>query len=314
VVRFLSTVIDYPKGMLGVDIGASATTVAAAFGGQLDLKVYTNLGMGAGLAGLLEETPLAHITRWLPPSISEETVLDYLYNKPLAPQTLPATQEDLAIEQAAARQVMRLAIGLSLPSFPPDAIYPLPGTVPWFDRILVSGSVVTKAPRKVNSLLMILDAIQPVGIATIILDENNMAPALGAGAEINPLLAVQVLESNSFVNLGTVITPVGNARSGSVVVRLQMVVDGKKQPVVEINQGALQSIPLPMGKAADVYVQPLQNMDIGLGAGQGGWVRRVVGGRFGLVVDARGRPITVPAQPERRKAALETWQQHLLEF
>ena len=312
-IRFLSMVIDYPKGMLGVDIGASSTTVAAAFSGELDLKVYSNLGIGRGLNGLLEETHLSQISRWLSPEIAEEDILDYLYNKPLAPQTLPATEQDLAIEQAAARQIMRLAIGKSLAGFPQDAIYPLPGTVPWFDRIMVSGSVVAHAPRLIQSLLMILDSIQPVGIATIILDQNNLAAALGAGAEINPLLAVQVLESNSFVNLGTVISPVGKARSGSPVLRLQMVIDGEKKPVVEVNEGSLQSVSLPMGKTADVYVYPLQNMDVGLGPGHGGWVRRVVGGRFGLIVDARGRPITVPSQPDRRKANLDNWQQYLLE-
>lgn len=311
VVRFLSSVIDAPKGMLGIDLGASSTTVAAAFGGDLQLRVFPELGMGASLGGMIAETHLPQIMRWLPYDLTDDFVLDYLHNKPLFPQTVPISPEELAIEQAAARQVMRLAIGKSLPLLPPDAIYPLPGTVPWFDRILVSGSTVARAPRLEQSLLMILDAIQPVGIATIILDQNNLANAVGASAEIDPLLAVHVLESNAFMNLGTVISPVGSPRGGGPLLRIQMVRDGQKEPVVEIKEGGIHVLPLPMGKAADVYVQPLQNVNIGLGPGRGGWVRRVVGGAFGLVIDARGRPVQVPTSLNRRQEALQSWQDAL---
>jgi hypothetical protein len=308
VVRFLSTVIDAPKGMLGVDLGASSTTVASAFSGDLQLRVFPDLGMGRGMPGMIAETHLPQIMRWIPYDLSEDTVLDYLHNKPLLAGSLPTSPEELAIEQAAARQVLRLAIGKSLPSFPQDAIYPLPGTVPWFDRILVSGSAIARAPRLEQSLLMILDAIQPVGIATVILDQNNLVNAIGASAEIEPLLAVHVLESNSFINLGTVISPVGNTRgSDNPILRIQMVRDGQNDSVVEIRAGGITSIPLPLGRIADVYVQPLQSVNIGLGPGRGGWVRRVVGGVFGLIIDARSRPIQVPTSLNRRQEALQIW-------
>lgn len=310
VVRFLSTVIDPPKGMLGIDLGAANTTVAAAFDGDVQVGVYPQLGIGSSLSGMIAETHLAQIMRWIPFDVKEDLVLDYLHNKPLFPHTLPVTLEELAIEQAAARQVMRLAIGKSLPLFPADAAYPLPGTVPWFDRILVSGSTVARAPSLEQSLLMILDAIQPVGIATIILDQNNLVGAVGASAELDPLLAVHVLESNAFVNLGTVISPVGPARGG-VILRIQVVREGQKEPVVDVHEGGIQMIPLPTGKAVDLYVQPLQNMNIGLGPGRGGWVRRVVGGAFGLVIDGRGRPVQVPTSLNRRQEALQSWQQAL---
>ena len=47
-VRFLSKVYDPVKGVFGIDLGASATLVAAAVAGQLNTAVYP-LGMGAGL-------------------------------------------------------------------------------------------------------------------------------------------------------------------------------------------------------------------------------------------------------------------------
>ena len=313
VVRFLGTVIDPPKGVLGIDLGASNTTVASTFSGDLQLRVFPELGMGSSLGGMIAETHLSQLMRWIPYDLKEDIVLDYLHNKPLFPQTLPTTPEELAIEQAAARQVMRLAIGKSLPMFPPTAIYPLPGTVPWFDRILVSGSAVARAPRQEQSLLMILDAVQPVGIATIILDQNNLVGAVGASGEIDPLLAVHVLESNAFMNLGTVISPVGKGRGG-LLLRIQMVSEGQKGPVVDVKVGGIQVIPLPMGKVADLYVQPMPNVNIGLGRGRGGWVRRVVGGAFGLIIDGRGRPVQVPPAFNRRQEALQAWQAALRGF
>jgi hypothetical protein len=310
-VRFLSTVIDAPKGMLGIDLGATSTTVASAFSGDLQVRVFNDLGMGRGLAGMIAETQLQQITRWLPFDIEDDRVLDYLYNKPLIPQTLPSSAEELAIEMAAARQVIRLAIGKSLPMFPANAIYPLTGTVPWFDRILISGSTVARHPRLEQSLLAILDAVQPVGIVTLILDQNNLAASVGAAASQDPVLAVQVLESNAFMNLGTVITPVGAARPGSAMLRVQMVREGQKEGIVEIHEGGLTLLPLAAGKAADLFVQPLQNTNIGLGAGRGGWIRRVVGGAFGILFDTRGRPIQMPTSFNRRQELLQAWEQTL---
>ena len=46
IIRFLSQVYDSSKGILGVDLGASAATVAAAFGGELTMGVYPRLGLG----------------------------------------------------------------------------------------------------------------------------------------------------------------------------------------------------------------------------------------------------------------------------
>jgi len=46
IIRFLSEVYDSSKGILGVDLGASAASVAASFGGELTLGVYPQLGLG----------------------------------------------------------------------------------------------------------------------------------------------------------------------------------------------------------------------------------------------------------------------------
>ena len=51
------------------------------------------------------------------------------------------------------------------------------------------------APRLGQSLLLLLDAIQPVGILPVLLDQNNLLPLLGAAAHDNHYLPVQVIGS-----------------------------------------------------------------------------------------------------------------------
>ena len=57
-VRYLSQINDNQKHVLGVDLGASYTTLAAAREGKLELSVYT-AGVGAGLERVLELSKLA---------------------------------------------------------------------------------------------------------------------------------------------------------------------------------------------------------------------------------------------------------------
>ncbi len=58
-IRFLSKAYASAKGVLGVDLGASATTVAAGFAGDLILGVYPQFGLGRSLVDVLNYIPLA---------------------------------------------------------------------------------------------------------------------------------------------------------------------------------------------------------------------------------------------------------------
>jgi hypothetical protein len=308
VVRFYSKVYDPSRGVLGIDVGASSTTVASSFNGDLKLKVYPSLGLGEGISGMLKQMKLEKITRWIPLEVSDEYVINYLYNKSLHPLTLPATTIDLAIEQAVARQAMRAAMKDASLYFPKDIAGPSSGEgLPYFEPILVSGSVLAKAPTLAQSLLMVLDGLEPTGMTTILLDKNNIAPALGAAAGVNSTLAVQVLFSNAFIKLGTVIVPDGKARNGTPVVRIKITYDDGQDKTLEVRYGSLQVISLPVGRSAELRIQPLHRFDVGMGGPGRGGVRKVTGGPFGIVVDARGRPLRIPASPKRRLETLQRW-------
>jgi hypothetical protein len=308
IIRFLSQVYDTSKGILGVDLGASAATVAAAFGGELTLGVYPQLGLGEGLASLLRYTSMEEILKWISLDIPAEAVRDYMYQKSIYPATLPATPEDLAIEQALARQTLYVALNSIAKDFPRRARRATPGLMPYFEPILAGGSVITRAPTLGQSLLILLDAIQPIGITTVIMDQNNLLPALGAAASRNSILPIQVLESGAFLGLATVVAPSVSAKLGTPVLRARLIYQNGNESRLEVKQGALEVMPLPIGQAGRLYIQPLHHADVGFGPGH---TRNdgipVTGTAVGVVIDARGRPLRFPADAVRRREIIKKW-------
>jgi hypothetical protein len=306
-IQFLSKVYDPGKGVLGIDVGASATTIAAAFDGDLNLGVYPEYGLGRGIAGLLENSTIEEILRWIPMEVSQDYIRDYIFNKQIYPASLPVSAEDLAIEQALARQAIRKALSAAESGFSNKISRSRTGMLPWFEPIVATGSVLTKAPSVGHSLLTLLDAVQPTSITTLVLDQHNLAAPLGAAAAINPYLSVQVLESSAFLSLATVITPIAKARPGTPILRLRVTYDSGDETSLDIKQGTLEALPIPMGEAARLKLQPLHNSDVGMGGpGRGGSVR-VVGGILGVVIDARGRPTLLPKDTTRRQDLYKKW-------
>jgi hypothetical protein len=308
VIRFLSTVYDATKGILGIDLGASAATIAAAFAGKLTLGVYPHLGLGEGLVNLLRYTRVEEILKWIPFEIPSEAIVDYLHQKSIHPASLPATAEDLAIEQAAARQSIQVAMNLAGRDFPGKIRRAALGLTPYFEPILAAGSVITRAPTLGQALLLVLDAVQPVGITTIILDQNSLLPALGAAATRNSILPIQILESGAFLGLATVVTPYVNAHPGTPVLNARLTNKNGNETRVEVKQGDLEIMPLPVGQSGRLFLEPLNHADLGIGPRPSRDDGIPVNGTaLGVVIDARGRPLRFPADDARRREMIKKW-------
>jgi hypothetical protein len=306
-VRYVSKQLQTKKGVLGIDVGASSTVVAAAYADDVMLSVHPRLGMGEGLTGLLNDVEIEEIIRWLPVEIAASEVRDFIYNKSIRPATLPVTPEELALEQALATQVIQLAVKKASLRFPAGITQPAPGLLPWFEPIIASGGVLSQAPARGQALLMLLNALQPTGVTPIILDQNGLAVAIGSAADANPLVTVQALDTTNFLNLCFVVSPVGSAKRGTPVLRIRVKIGNREESVVDVKYGNLEVIPLPLGQSANVHLQPFYRFDVGMGGpGRGGSVK-VMGGVFGIVIDARGRPIALPAEPNRRRDLLRKW-------
>ncbi len=295
------------KGVMGVDIGASATTVASAFSGDLRLSIHPGLGLGENLPEILNQCPLADIMRWVPVDVSENYLRDYIQNKAVFPTSVPVTTDELVIEQAIACQAILLAVRQASKSYPPELPGSLPGLLPWFEPIIASGSVLAKAPSRSQALMVILNGLQPTGVTTIALDRNNLAASLGATAGVTPLLTIQSLDAANFVNLCTVISPLGKAPPGTPILRIRLTSNDAIVSEMEVQNGDLTAISLPIGQTGTLHLTPLHRFDVGMGGlGRGGTVK-VIGGMLGVVIDARGRPLRMLAEPSKRRELLNRW-------
>ena len=178
--------------------------------------------------------------------------------------------------------------------------------MPPMELILASGAVLANAPRPGQAALALLDALQPVGICSLTLDTQGMAAPLGAVAQVQPLATVQVIEAGMFRELGSVVVPHGQARSGEVILNLKMVYESGSELEVEVEYGSLEVLPLPPGQSAELHLRPQKRFDVGAGPGRS-WRRRVYGGAVGLIIDARGRPLDIPTDPAERAHKIQQW-------
>ena len=305
VVSYLSQVYDPDKGVLGIDVGASHVTISAAFDGKLNSKVHSDLGLGNSLPGLLRYTSVSDISRWLPADLTEAEVRDYIFNKAIYPGTIPAELSDLHIEYALLRELIRAGISLSRGDWPEGASSEL---MPPLEPIIASGGAIARAPRPGYAALALLDAVQPRGITTLVLDPYNLVPAVGAAASLLPMITVQVLESGSFVSLGTVVSPVGRGREGRPVLRIRIDPEGGGDPTEGIvRYGQLVLLPLRQGEHARMTLRPERGFDVGFGGRGKAGALRVAGGALGVIIDARGRPIELSQDPVRRRELNQKW-------
>jgi hypothetical protein len=255
--------------------------------------------MGATLAQALQRIRIEDILQWMPMHASETTVRDYLWNKTLYPTSLPLTDETLAIEQATARQVMQLVMRQFLERYPDQFMF--------YEPIIASGTVVAQAPTPGQSLLMLLDGLQPVGITILMLDQFGVTAPLGAISGINSILPVQVLESGVFMNLGTVICPISRARYNTPIMQVRLEYEQGSETLVEVRQGTLVQLPLAMGQSARIHLTTMGATEIDPRGKRGRVSFKIVGGACGAVIDARGRPLRLPSDAARRRDMLHKW-------
>src|SRR5207247_7902491 len=95
--------------LIGVDIGGATTDVFSVFQGVFNRTVSANLGMSYSVSNVMAEAGIHNLLRWVPFAVDETELRNRIKNKMIRPTTIPQTLEDLVIEQAIAREALRLA-------------------------------------------------------------------------------------------------------------------------------------------------------------------------------------------------------------
>ncbi len=308
--------------VLGVDIGGATTDVFSVFGGVFNRTVSANLGMSYSISNVLVSAGVENILRWVPFSIDENDLKNRIRNKMIRPTTIPQTLEELIIEQAIAREALRLAFehhktmavglkGVQQERTISEAFAQTLSGATLVDMmslalIIGSGGVLSHAPRRVQSALMMLDAFQPEGVTMLSVDSIFMMPHLGVLSEVNEKAATEVFDRDCLIRLGSSICPVGLDKEGKKCIDIVITKNDGTKIEKSVNFGELIRIPLGVGEKAKAIIEPTKNFDVG--AGKGKRVEtEVEGGVVGVIIDCRGRPLNIPSDPKERVEKLSSW-------
>jgi len=115
------------------------------------------------------------------------------------------------------------------------------------------------------------------------------------------------VESNAFVNLGTVISPNSNVRYGTPILNVRVEYESGQTDSQEIRQGNLYQLAIEPGQTARIHLDPLRSVQIDPLHGADTRSFKVIGGACGTVIDARGRPLNLPGESQRRQDLLQKW-------
>ncbi|HNP69533.1 MAG TPA: glutamate mutase L [Kouleothrix sp.] len=296
----------YHRATLAIDCGSANTALYLAEAGRYTPMVFGAIGSGYGLGGLLAERGAAAIARWLPFAISERELTHWLLNKMLRPQTIPASRDDVLIEQAVAREALALALA------------ELQGErTATYDYVVAGGGVLANAPHPGLAALTILDALQPSADESVLaielhLDTLGLLAACGALAASNPDAALTLFERDLLRNtpLATCVVALGSGRLGEPAVEAELREVGGAVQRVTVAHGQIGRLALAPNRKAQLMLRPIGNVRIGRNApGEevASDVAAISGSALGVVIDARGRPLRLPDEPAGRQKLLWEW-------
>jgi hypothetical protein len=289
-VRFLSR--RYGLNVLGADIGAVSTVLIRAQGDSFSHTIRSDLGIGQSLERVIAQAGIDRLMNWLPLEISPDEARTFWLNHTLRPATIPTTREESELMQAAAR----VALSQATPHLPVEG----------FDLIVLTSGMFARNTNLGAAALIALDALQPCGVFTLAVDMLGLAPAFGGLAPANPNAAASVIERDGFVTLGTVIAPISKNREGQISLRVKVQPAGSGVMDLEVQHGTLELVPLMPGQKASIEVRTVGKVSLGTHR-TGVFKAEIEGGALGLIIDARGRPITLPADADKRRTKVQQW-------
>jgi hypothetical protein len=290
--------------VLAVDVGGATTDVFSVMDGVFNRTVSAGTGVGYAM-GWGKGIDFEGMASWVAVDVPSGRFKNWVANKMINPNTIPETVEELILEHSLARYAInaalqdhhRLAVELKGVQkrrgigdvFDQVRTGQRRVVLPQVDVVIGTGGPLVHAPRPEQALAMIMDGIQPEGVTELYLDRKALMPVAGLLEEVEDGQGLALLEAN-LLPLGTTLCPSFQRVHSDVVVRGTIALPGQGVAPLNIKAGDVFTIPLKDGDIADIQLRPLRGVDVG--AGPGRLVRtKVEGGLFGIIVDARGRPL-----------------------
>ena len=322
--------------VVGVDIGGATTDIFSVFQKQFNRTVSANLGMSYSICNVLAEAGLENVLRWVPFDIDEKELTNRIGNKMIRPTTVPQSLEELVIEQAIAREALRLSFiqhkefavnlkGVQKERTISDAFEQSDSgqslvNMMELDLIVGSGGVLSHAPRRQQSAKMLIDSFLPEGITALAVDSIFMMPQLGVMANIEKknlaekarIAALEVFDKDCLIRLGTCIAPVGSVESKKDVLKAELEFRSGEKKEINLDGGDLVLVEADY-QEIKTTLTPAKGIDVGAGVNEA-IKTTIYGGQVGIIFDCRGRPLSLSKEPNKRISELHNWSKALNEY
>ena len=312
--------------VVGVDIGGATTDVFSVFNNKFNRTVSANYGMSYSICNVLADAGINKVSRWLKDDIDFEELTNRIANKMIRPTTIPQTLDELMIEQAIAREALRLSFeqhkkfAVSLrgvqqnrtisDTFDQTMSGKTLVDMNDLDMIVGSGGVLSHAPRREQSLRMLVDSFLPEGITEIAVDSIFMMPQLGVLSSIHEQAAIEVFNKDCLIRLGTCISALGNdSEEGETILEYKLQID---TDIIEGNlkYGELILLKYPY-KRIKINIITQNNFLLNNENEFEGYVN---GGEVGILLDGRGRPFNLSMDTNNRKDLIKKWSEETNEY
>jgi uncharacterized protein (TIGR01319 family) len=312
--------------VVGVDIGGATTDVFSVFNNKFNRTVSANYGMSYSICNVLADAGINKVSRWLKNDINFDELTNRIANKMIRPTTIPQTLDELMIEQAIAREALRLSFeqhkkfAVSLRGVQQNRTISdtFDQTISGktlvdmndLDMIVGSGGVLSHAPRREQSLRMLVDSFLPEGITEIAVDSIFMMPQLGVLSSIHEQAAIEVFNKDCLVRLGTCISALGDdIEKGETILEYKLQID---TDIIEGNlkYGELILLKYPY-KRIKISIVTQNNFLLNNENEFDGYVN---GGEVGILLDGRGRPFDLSMDTDNRKDLIKKWSEETNEY
>ena len=311
--------------VIGVDIGGATTDIFSVFKGKFNRTVSANYGMSYSICNVLADAGVDNVSRWLRDDVDNLDLTNRIANKMIRPTTIPQTLEELIIEQAIAREAIRLSFdqhkkfAVSLKgvqkkrtisdTFEQTMSGETLVNMEELDMIVGSGGVLSHAPRREQACKMLIDSFLPEGLTQLAVDSIFMMPQLGLLSSVHEKAAIEVFNKDCLIRLGTCIAPLGEGKQGDSMMEYSIKVNGSDI------QGVLKYGELILIKADfDSYKSEFRTKDNFTIKNNQDYIGEVHGGEVGIILDGRGRPFNFKFNTQGRKELINNWRLSMNEY
>ncbi|MFP4457837.1 MAG: glutamate mutase L, partial [Clostridia bacterium] len=300
---------EFNFNTIAVDIGGATTDVFSVINDNINRTVSANFGMSYSIANVMHMTGVKNILRWIPLKLDREILENIVGEKMIQPTELPKTILHIMVEQALAREAIRLSY-----DHHQELLIDLEGTRnvkdndnntnSWIgkseislndvDLIIGSGGVLAHAPNNSQIALMLIDALKPSGVTYLAIDKKSVIPHLGVLSQKYPKIALDVFTNSSLEFVGAIISSIGDIPEDDYAeVRV-------RNKVVNVRKGEFKMFELTELEAKRLTICPSKNLNIGNGKGKEVDLNQKIGINK-VFIDLREKTISI----DQKKVVLE---------